>query len=102
MNPQKAYRFLLLILPVLLLGPGTSQARRADVLEKAGTEEPRLQILFDADWRFHRGDVESGEKAQFDDSCWRLLNLPHDWSIEDLPGTDSPIDPQAVGEMDTG
>jgi len=102
MNQKKAYHFLLLILLVLFLSLDALQARKADVLEKAGTDDPRLQILFDADWRFHRGDVEGGEKVQFDDSSWRLLNLPHDWSIEDLPGTDSPIDPQAIGAMDTG
>lgn len=41
--------------------------------------------LFDSDWRFHRGDVAGAEHARFDDSGWRLLDLPHDWSIEDLP-----------------
>ena len=39
---------------------------------------------FDRDWRFHRGDgPDWGEKA-FNDSAWRRLDLPHDWSIEDL------------------
>ena len=27
---------------------------------------------------------------------WRNINLPHDWSIEDLPGTNSPFNPDAV------
>jgi len=40
---------------------------------------------FDADWRFHRGDVSGAEQAAFDDSGWRALDVPHDWSIEDLP-----------------
>jgi beta-galactosidase len=40
--------------------------------------------LFDADWRFHRGDIDGAEAAGFDDSTWRRLDLPHDWSIEDL------------------
>ncbi len=43
-------------------------------------------VGFDEDWRFHRGDVPGAEMAGFDDSGWRTLHLPHDWSIEDLPG----------------
>jgi len=102
MNPQKAYRFLLLISLVLFLSLNTSQATKDDIFQKAGPDEPRLQILFDFDWRFLRSGIKSGEKIQHDDSSWRLLNLPHDWSIEDLPGSDSPINPEAVGGISTG
>src|SRR6266403_550625 len=42
--------------------------------------------LFDASWLFHRGDVAGAEQAAFDDTGWRKLDLPHDWSIEDAPG----------------
>lgn len=44
----------------------------------------RLQP-FNDHWRFHRGDVSGAEAADFDDSHWRELDVPHDWSIEDLP-----------------
>ncbi|SPE43349.1 Glycoside hydrolase family 2 sugar binding protein [Candidatus Sulfopaludibacter sp. SbA3] len=37
---------------------------------------------FDSGWRFHKGDVPGAEQAAFDDTAWRPLNLPHDWSIE--------------------
>jgi beta-galactosidase len=64
---------------------------------------PREQLLFDFEWRFtfgHGSDptkdlgfgfgqgdfAKTGEfkfaKAGFDDSKWRLLNLPHDWAVE--------------------
>ena len=33
-------------------------------------------------WRFHLGDVAGAQEAAFADSGWRLLDLPHDWSIE--------------------
>jgi beta-galactosidase len=36
-------------------------------------------------WRFSRGHAEGAEQPGFDDSRWRRLDLPHDWSIEDLP-----------------
>ena len=64
--------------------------------------EGRTEILFDVGWRFLRGDAEHAEMVDFDDSSWRMLNLPHDWSIEDIPGTDSPFDPDAIGGIDAG
>ena len=42
----------------------------------------RVRRDFDDAWRFHLGDVAGGERAGFNDSGWRKLNLPHDWSIE--------------------
>jgi hypothetical protein len=43
-----------------------------------------LSIL---NWKFYRGDVAGAELPDFDDYSWRVLDLPHDWSIEDLPAT---------------
>ena len=57
---------------------------------------------FDAGWKFFRGGVQGGEFTNFDDSHWRTVNLPHDWSIEDLPGTQSPFDPDAVSQVSGG
>ena len=37
---------------------------------------------FNFNWRFHRGNVTGAENPEFNDSDWRILNLPHDWSIE--------------------
>lgn len=47
---------------------------------------PRRTILFDDGWRFWRGEVKGGELPAFDDRVWAAVHLPHDWSIEDLPG----------------
>src|SRR4051812_11733103 len=38
--------------------------------------------LFNADWKFHKGDVSGGEKADLNTANWRHVTLPHDWSIE--------------------
>ncbi|WP_281336675.1 glycoside hydrolase family 2 TIM barrel-domain containing protein [Flavobacterium eburneipallidum] len=38
--------------------------------------------LFDYDWKFYLGDNDDASKINFDDSNWRMLDLPHDWSIE--------------------
>ena len=37
---------------------------------------------FDTSWRFLKGDIKDGEKLNFDDASWRMLDVPHDWSIE--------------------
>ena len=42
----------------------------------------RSKVLFNSNWKFHKGDVQQGETANFNDSQWRTLDLPHDWSIE--------------------
>lgn len=47
--------------------------------------ETRRDQPFDSDWRFHRGEAAGAALPWYDDSQWRKLDLPHDWSIEDLP-----------------
>jgi len=42
-------------------------------------------LLFDQGWRFIKDNLAGAEKPGFDDSRWKTLDLPHDWSIEDLP-----------------
>ena len=37
---------------------------------------------FNNQWRFILADNKNFKKADFDDSSWRLLDLPHDYSIE--------------------
>ena len=62
----------------------------------------RQELFFDQGWRFHRGGAEGAEATFFDDSGWRAVDLPHDWSIEDLPGTDSPFDRNATSQVSGG
>ncbi|MEI8371631.1 MAG: glycoside hydrolase family 2 TIM barrel-domain containing protein [Planctomycetota bacterium] len=51
----------------------------------------RTIINFDRDWRFHLGNIEKGQDADIDDTSWRQLDVPHDWSIE------GPFDPHSPG-----
>lgn len=39
-------------------------------------------IDFNENWKFHQGDSSGAENMDFDDSSWRSLDLPHDYSIE--------------------
>jgi beta-galactosidase len=43
---------------------------------------PGKKVSFNQNWRFHLGDIANGQDTNLDDSRWRELNLPHDWSIE--------------------
>ena len=36
---------------------------------------------FNFDWRFMLGDDPTFATMEYDDSAWRELHLPHDWSI---------------------
>ena len=46
-----------------------------------GSKTERSQN-FDSNWRFYLGDASGAEQPTFDDSQWRQLSLPHDYSIE--------------------
>ncbi|MBN2349581.1 MAG: DUF4982 domain-containing protein [Bacteroidales bacterium] len=38
--------------------------------------------LFDYNWKFVLGDPKDAQQPDFSDANWRVLDLPHDWSIE--------------------
>ena len=48
-------------------------------------KNPARENNFNTDWQFIRSDISGAENPGFDDSDWRSLDLPHDYSIEDLP-----------------
>ena len=49
------------------------------------------KTLMDAGWRFFQGEGEkSFAETSYDDSQWRIVDLPHDWSIEGVPSVDEP------------
>jgi len=56
------------------------------------TGQVRSVIDFNKDWKFLLGNDSSAIEIKYDDSKWRQLSLPHDWSIEsdfvkDAPAT---------------
>jgi len=42
----------------------------------------RVTLDFNANWKFFQGDDSLAFAVDYNDSSWRKLNLPHDWSIE--------------------
>ena len=76
----------LLIIPIsclllfLVLGGCTSAERVTD----------NRRQDFTADWTFHLGDDSAASRPDYDDTAWRILNLPHDWAIEGEFSRDNP------------
>lgn len=66
---------------------GTALAQSTAAAANDGTAEPSSarERSFDEGWLFLRGDPTGAEAPSYDDGSWRSLDLPHDWSIEDLP-----------------
>ncbi|HOF55353.1 MAG TPA: glycoside hydrolase family 2 TIM barrel-domain containing protein [Prolixibacteraceae bacterium] len=74
---KQALLFLWLILVILL---SCSRER----------ERVRETQLFTAEWKFASGDHAGAEEPGYDDGAWRVLTLPHDWSIEGKFSPDHP------------
>ena len=65
------------------------------------------EINFNDSWKLVRADVSGAEQPGFDDNAWRTLDLPHDYSIEDLPAKDGvkqigPFSEESAGGASTG
>jgi beta-galactosidase len=56
-------------------------------------------VLFNKNWKFILSDEKEGSSPTLDDSKWRKLDLPHDWSVE---GTYSPDNASCTGYLPGG
>lgn len=83
------------------------QADNNSTLEFIAPTNTARNRLFDSNWKFCKGEVADAQNPAFDDSQWRTLDLPHDWSIEDLPNQKEgeivgPFDKSSKGVFFTG
>lgn len=67
------------IIPCILL---TVLIYLVQIPETSAQPSGRSVQNFNFGWKFYKGDIKDGQKTGLDDSGWRLLDLPHDWSIE--------------------
>ena len=67
----------------------------------ASAQMPRKRVSFDRDWKFMLGDNGQAKNADFEDTKWRTLDLPHDWSIEGSFSEKNPTT-QAEGGLPAG
>ena len=86
---------LLLVAPTSGMATELDPTVEPDPAFKAGRSQP-----FDLGWRFHLGKGESFESPDFDDSGWRRVDVPHDWSIEDLPPQPAEAKARIIGPFD--
>jgi beta-galactosidase len=59
--------------------------------------QTRTRISFNQDWRFFPGEVAAAKTVAFNDLKWRILTLPHDWSIEGKFSEKNPAKPEGGG-----
>jgi len=95
---------LIILLSVFILS-GCNRSSRTDI--------PGRDRLFNAEWKFIRDSLPAGqaglpaaEESDFDDSGWLTVDLPHDWSIQALPGNSpdqiGPFSRKSPGKTSTG
>jgi len=52
------------------------------LLAIAGNATNRVVENFNFGWKFHLGEIASGESTNLDDKSWQMVDLPHDFQIE--------------------
>lgn len=79
LNKKKVFQLFLIVILLFLSANA-----------KAQSNSGRERLLMNYNWKFSLGDYNDAKKFSFDDSQWRILNLPHDWSIEGKYDKDAP------------
>jgi len=59
-------------------------------LSAAAHSQSRGIQQFNTDWRFFQSDALDAQSPTFDDSAWKSVTLPHDWSIAGPVREDAP------------
>ena len=101
-HPRHIVAWLCLAGLALGLGFAWPAPAQANATVSITNSNPRSETLFDDGWLFHRGGALGAQEPGFNDSDWRLVDLPHDWSVEDLPGTSSPFSRDAISQVNGG
>ncbi len=76
------YRGLLITVVFILMASISGYTQNENISDR--------KQLFNNNWKFFPGDTATAKEVNFNDSNWRNLDLPHDWSIE---GRVSPKNP---------
>jgi beta-galactosidase len=81
--------------------PTTAPTTAGAAVSTTATATNRFRTVtdFDPGWLFHYGDASGADAAPYDDSGWRDVSVPHDWSIE---GPNPPADPFSASAPSTG
>jgi len=90
---------LFLFLSLMLLSYSTDDIKKESINNR--------NLPFDTGWKFLLDSVAGAQNPAFDDSGWRTLDLPHDWSIENFASSDNedhigPFTKTSEGGVSTG
>jgi beta-galactosidase len=90
---------LFLFLSLMLLSYSTDDIKKESINNR--------NLPFDTGWKFLLDSVAGAQNPSFDDSGWRTLDLPHDWSIENFASSDNedhigPFTKTSEGGVSTG
>ncbi len=70
--------------------------------EKKSSVKPVLgEQRIDNEWKFNLGDADGAQEISYNDTAWRTLDIPHDWSIEGEYSEQNPSG-KGGGYMPTG
>ncbi|WP_419992723.1 glycoside hydrolase family 2 TIM barrel-domain containing protein [Streptomyces boninensis] len=90
--------FFLTMASAGLAVPAAAATRDDDSAPQQAVRVEGRRTGFDTGWRFELVDAEDASGADaaaadpaYDDSSWRDVTLPHDWSIERLPAADGGV-----------
>ena len=53
------------------------------------------EVSFNDNWRFYLGELNGAEAAVYNDSAWRNVDLPHDYSIDQGFTTAAPAEQES-------
>jgi beta-galactosidase len=94
---KKLLLIYLLLIPAIILAQNKNRSRNAF----------NRIIPFDNGWLFLKDSITNAQQIDFNDSHWEKVDLPHDWSINDLPnqtegGIVGPFNRASPGFTQTG
>ena len=93
---------LLIVITLITISVGcTNTSKLTQIISGVNLSEVSLNDI-NFDWRFSKGAQANAEKVDYNDTKWQTVNLPHDWSINDLPGSNSPFSQESIDQYDTG
>jgi hypothetical protein len=67
---------------IAALTPSRLDAGESKPEPTAVSGEVQRDVLLNEGWKFRLGDEAKAKEPDFDNSAWRTLDLPHDWSVE--------------------
>jgi beta-galactosidase len=73
----------IVVVLVFLIGchPAAKDEKAVKFSSQSSAYAPRRVINFNNDWKFTKGEQPGAEAAEFNDSAWQAVRLPHDWAI---------------------